>query len=119
FEVRFQDVSAEAGPFFQTKHMGRGAAFGDLDNDGRADIVISHVNEPVVLLQNSLRNGNHWLGIELVGNPYRDAVGAKLVLEVGGQKLMRIIKGGGSYLSASDRRVLFGLGKSDTVGRLT
>jgi hypothetical protein len=119
WEVRFQDVSAEAGPFFQTKHMGRGAAFGDLDNDGRTDIVISHVNEPVVLLQNSLRNGNHWLGIELVGKPYRDAVGAKLVLEVGDQKLMRMIKGGGSYLSASDRRVLFGLGKSDKVGRLT
>jgi RNA polymerase sigma factor (sigma-70 family) len=119
WEVRFQDVSAEAGPFFQTKHMGRGAAFGDLDNDGRTDIVISHVNEPAVLLQNNLKNGNHWLGIELVGKPYRDAVGAKLILEVGDQKLMRMIKGGGSYLSASDRRVLFGLGKSDKVGRLT
>jgi len=119
FEVRFDDISAEAGPFFQTKHMGRGAAFGDLDNDGHTDIVISNVNEPVVLLQNNLRNGNHWLGIELVGKPYRDAVGAKLVLEVGDQKLMRMVKGGGSYLSASDRRVLFGLGKSDKVGCLT
>src|SRR5207245_2647989 len=62
WEVRFQDVSAEAGPFFQTKHMGRGAAFGDLDNDGRIDIVISHVNEPVVVLQNTLQHGNHSLG---------------------------------------------------------
>jgi RNA polymerase sigma factor (sigma-70 family) len=119
WQVRFQDVSEHAGPFFQTKHMGRGAAFGDLDNDGRTDIVISHVNEPVVLLQNNLRNGNHWLGIELVGKPYRDAVGAKLVLEVGDQKLTRMIKGGGSYLSSSDRRIVFGLGKSDKVGKLT
>lgn len=119
WQVRFQDVSEHAGPFFQTKHMGRGAAFGDLDNDGRTDIVISHVNEPVVVLQNNLKNGNHWLGIDLVGKPYRDAVGAKLILEVGGQKLMRMIKGGGSYLSASDRRIIFGLGKSEKVGRLT
>jgi RNA polymerase sigma factor (sigma-70 family) len=119
WQVRFQEVSAEAGPFFQTKHMGRGAAFGDLDNDGHTDIVISHINEPMALLQNNVHNGNHWLGIELVGKPYRDAVGAKLVLEVGGQKLMRMVKGGGSYLSASDRRVILGLGKSDKVGRLT
>ncbi|HEV2948488.1 MAG TPA: CRTAC1 family protein [Gemmataceae bacterium] len=119
WQVRFQDISNEAGPFFQTKHMGRGAAFGDLDNTGYTDIVISHVNEPVVVLQNTLRNGNHWLGIKLVGNPYRDAVGAKLVLEVGDQKMMRQIKGGGSYLSAHDLRVIFGLGSQQKVGRLT
>jgi hypothetical protein len=119
WQVRFQDISAEAGPFFQTKHMGRGAALGDLDNDGRTDIVISHVNEPAVVLQNTCDNGNHWLGIHLVGNPYRDAVGAKLILEVGGQKLMRMIKGGGSYMSAHDPRVVFGLGSEKQVGKMT
>src|SRR5438552_4067423 len=81
WQVRFQDISAEAGPFFQTKHMGRGAAFGDLDNDGRTDIVISNVNEPVVVLQNTLENGNHWLGIRLVGYPYCDAVVVRLTQE--------------------------------------
>jgi len=119
FQVSFEDVSAQAGPFFHAKHIGRGAAFGDLDNDGRTDIVISHVNEPMALLQNVLDNGHHWLGIELVGNPYRDAVGAKLILEVGDRKLARTVLGGGSYLSASDRRIIFGLGHHKSVGRLT
>jgi hypothetical protein len=119
FQVCFDDVSDKAGPYFHDKHVGRGAAFGDLDNDGRTDVVVSHLNEPVVLLQNALDNGHHWLGIELVGNPYRDAVGAKLTLEVGKEKLVRTILGGGSYLSASDRRVLFGLGERKEVGRLT
>jgi enediyne biosynthesis protein E4 len=55
----------------------------------------------------------------LVGQPYRDAVGARLKLEVGGQTLLRSVKGGGSYLSSGDRRVIFGLGPCDKVGRLT
>jgi hypothetical protein len=118
-QVQFENVSDRAGRFFQMPHQGRGAAFGDLDNDGKIDIVISHLNEPAVLLQNVLENGHHWLGIELVGNPYRDAVGAKLTLEVGGQKLVRTVKGGGSYLSASDRRIIFGLGTHQKAGRLT
>ena len=76
------------------------------------------MNEPVVLLRNPNNSGNHWLGIELVGRPYRDAVGARLELNVGEQTLLRTIKGGGSYLSSGDRRVLFGLGSRDKVGRL-
>ncbi|HZU38080.1 MAG TPA: ASPIC/UnbV domain-containing protein, partial [Gemmataceae bacterium] len=60
-----------------------------------------------------------WLGIELVGRKYRDAVGAKLVLEVNGQKLTRTILGGGSYLSASDRRIIFGLGNATRIDTLT
>jgi hypothetical protein len=119
YRVRFEQVTKAAGPFFQKPHTGRGAAFGDLDNDGRTDIVISHLNEPVALLQNGLDNGNHWLGIELVGQPYRDAVGAKLTLDVDGRQLTRAVLGGGSYLSASDKRVLFGLGKAQKVGKLT
>jgi hypothetical protein len=118
-EVRFADVSARAGPYFQVRHLGRGAALGDLDNDGRTDLVLSPANEPAVLLRNRHATGHHWLGIELIGRPYRDAVGARLELEVGGQKLVRAVKGGGSYLSAGDRRVLFGLGVRAKVERLT
>src|SRR5260221_286387 len=97
----------------------RGFALGDLNNRGGTDLVLNQMNEPVVILRNRHETAHHWLGVELTGKPYRDAVGARLELEVGGQKLVRAIKGGGSYLSANDRRVIFGLGDSAQVGRLT
>jgi hypothetical protein len=118
-EVRFEDVSARAGPYFQAPRLGRGAALGDLDNDGRTDIVLNPMNEPAVVLRNRHDTGHHWLGVQLIGRPYRDAVGARLELEAGGEKLVRVVKGGGSYLSSGDRRVIFGLGPLDKVGRLT
>ena len=117
--ARFEDVSDKAGPFFREKHRGRGLAVGDLNDDGKPDVVISHCDEPVVLLRNDVDNGNHWLGVELSGRPYRDAVGARLSLEVGGRRLVRAVKGGGSYLSSGDRRVVFGLGADSAVQRLT
>jgi hypothetical protein len=117
---RFADVSAGQGPYFAAEHLGRGAAVGDLDNDGRADLVISHLNEPVAVLRSQPPEaGRHWLGVELLGRDHADVVGAKLVLEVGGRRLTRFTKGGGSYLSSGDRRILFGLGTAAEVGRLT
>jgi hypothetical protein len=118
-EVGFENVSAHAGPYFQLPHLGRGAALGDLDNDGRIDLVLNPMNEPAVVLQNRHETGHYWLGIQLIGRPYRDGVGARLELEVDGQKLVRAVKGGGSYLSSGDRRLIFGLGSRDKVGRLT
>jgi hypothetical protein len=115
----FNNVSARGGSYFQTKHCGRGLAIGDLDNDGLPDVVISHLNEAVVLLRNVAPAENHWLGVELVRPDRGDVVGAKLTLEVGDRKLTRFAKGGGSYLSANDPRRLFGLGKTDKIGRLT
>jgi hypothetical protein len=119
-EVRFENVSAKAGPYFQTPHLGRGAAVGDLDNRGRMDVVLSPTNEPAVVLRNRHETAHHWLGVRVVGRPYRDAVGARVELRLAdGEKLVRAIKGGGSYLSSGDRRVLFGLGPRDRVDRLT
>ena len=119
-DVRFENVTTQAGPFFQTRHLGRGAAFGDLDNRGRIDIVLTPTNEPVTVLRNRHETTHRWLGVQVIGKPYRDAVGARLELQlVGGEKLVRAVKGGGSYLSSGDRRILFGLGARDKVERLT
>jgi hypothetical protein len=118
-DVRFLDVSAEAGPYFRGKHRGRAAAFGDLDNDGATDVVLNNCQEPVVLLRNTYPSAGHWLGVKLVGKPDRDAVGALLTLEVGGRKLVRAVKGGGSYQASNDMRVVFGLGEAISVDKLT
>lgn len=117
-ERKFADARNRGGPFFQEDHRGRGLAVGDLDNDGRPDLVFAQVNEPVRILKN-VGTGTHWLGVELAGKGHRDLVGTKLTLEVGGRKQVRFVKGGGSYCSAHDPRKLFGLGDATAVGKLT
>jgi hypothetical protein len=116
---RFQAITAQGGPYFHEDHNGRGLAVGDLDNDGRTDLVVGHLNGPVVLLRNEVQTSNHWLGVELRGRDHRDVVGARLTLTVGDRTLARFAQGGGSYLSSSDRRHIFGLGAANHVGRLT
>ncbi len=120
---RFVNSTIQGGAYFQVPHRGRGLAIGDLDNDGRPDLVITNLNEPTVLLRNDPRGEaipqNHWLGIELIGREKRDIVGAKVVVEVGERRLTRFAKSGGSYLSSGDRRILVGLGNTKQVGRVT
>ncbi len=119
---RFAEVSESAGPFFRENHLGRGLAIGDFDNDGRPDLVMSHNGEAVRLLHNETQTSNHWLGLELVGDgkkSNRNAIGARIEIETGGRKLVRFVTGGSSYLSASDRRVLVGLGKNERADRVT
>jgi hypothetical protein len=116
---RFQDITDRGGPYFGKGHIGRGLAAGDLDNDGRSDLVISHTNAPAALLRNEAPPGPHWLGVELAGKENRDVVAARLVLEAGGRRQTRFAQGGGSYLSSCDRRHVFGLGTATRVDRLT
>ncbi len=118
---KFKEVTAQGGPYFLTTHIGRGLAVADLDNDGWPDVVINHQNEPVAVLRNVAgeHTKNNWLGVEVVRQKNRDTAGIKLVAEIKGQKLTRYVRPGGSYLSSSDWRVLFGLGAAAGVDRLT
>jgi enediyne biosynthesis protein E4 len=117
----FQDYSRRGGSFFATPAVGRSVAVGDLDNDGWPDMVISNTNSPAVLLRNeaSADRPARWLGVKLVGRGNRDVTGSTVVLEGSSRQLTRFAKGGGSYLSSSDRRILFGLGTSEQIRRLT
>jgi len=117
--IRYTDVSLEAGSYFHEKRVGRGVALGDLDNDGRIDAVISHINEPVTILRNVGGEGRNWLGLNLVGRNGRDTTGATVAIQVDNQRQSRQVKGGASYLSSHDRRVLFGLGSSTSPVRVT
>ena len=110
---RFGNAAKRAGPVFSAPMLGRGAAFGDLNNDGAVDVVIGNCGGPAELWMNRAAQGQSWLLVNLVGTrSNRDGVGARLRLETGGNKLHRQKSGGGSYLSAHDGRVHFGLGKA-------
>ena len=112
-EGKYLIYKPQGESYFTQPHNARGVALGDLNNVGRQDLVISHVNEPVAVLRHVLDNSNHFLGVDLRGKGNRDVVGATLVLQrAGGQQTM-FTRGGGSYASTSDRRLVFGMG-SDT-----
>jgi tetratricopeptide (TPR) repeat protein len=112
---RLFDVSARAGAPFQVPHLGRGLAEGDLDNDGRVDALIVVQNEPLVYLHNRTEAG-HFVTIRLEGSASnRDAVGARVRISSGGRRQMAQRLGGGSYQSAADPRLHFGLGASQSV----
>ena len=98
----------------------RGAAFGDLFNDGHVDVVVNVMDSTPVLLRNVVKNSNHWIELELIGGPKspRDAVGAKVFLTAGGVRQRADVFSGGSYASTSDPRVHFGLGSAASVDKV-
>jgi hypothetical protein len=116
---RFRDISRQAGEYFRQPHVGRGLACCDYDNDGHMDLAVSNNGESAFLLHNETRTPYHWLRLELRGaKSNRDAIGAKVIFQVGNRKLVRHRKGGGSYLSSSDPRLLVGIGEARQVDQV-
>jgi enediyne biosynthesis protein E4 len=110
---RFEDVTRRAGGVFDQLTTSRGAAFGDIDNDGDVDVLVGNNNEPPSLLLNNVGNRRHWLGLRLVGRYGSDAIGARVeITRPGDRVLSRRVRTDGSYASANDPRVIAGLGSS-------
>jgi hypothetical protein len=98
----------------------RGAAFGDLFNDGKIDVVINPLDGPAILLRNVSSDHHHWVELKLVGGPKgpRDAIGATVYLTAGGIRQRGDVLSGGSYMSSNDQRVHFGLGDATTADKV-
>ncbi len=112
----FADVTASAGPGMQAVKSSRGAAFGDYDNDGRIDAVVVNMDDTLTLLHNTTRNAHHWLTLRTIGaRSNRDGIGARVRVRAGGRDQVREVKTSGSYASASDPRVHFGLGATSRI----
>jgi enediyne biosynthesis protein E4 len=114
---RFRDVSEQGGTTFQTPIAARGAAFGDLDNDGFIDVAINCNDGNAIILRNQGNSGNHWLTLNLVGSTSNlDGLGAKVrLVPDNGLPQTAFVSSAGSYISASDKRVHFGLGPRKKV----
>ena len=115
----FQEVSASAGDYFQSTAVSRGALFGDYDNDGDVDMLVTQSNGPVTLLRNETGTQHNWVRIKTVGIiSSRDGTGTRVTLRAGGHTQIQEINRGASYLSSHDGRLHFGLGVHTTVDRL-
>lgn len=115
---RFEDVAASVGRSFAQPKVGRGAAVADFDLDGDVDVLITENNGPARLYRNEQASGRQSIRFELVGvESNRDAIGAEVIVEVGGAGQRARVHSGSSYLSQSELPVTFGLGRADRITR--
>jgi enediyne biosynthesis protein E4 len=117
---KFEVIPPVKGTGLAMTLVGRGAAFGDLFNDGKTDVVINPLDGPPVLLRNVSPDHHHWVGLKLIGGAKspRDAVGATVYLTAGGVRQRRDVISGGSFASSNDQRLHFGLGDSASVDQV-
>jgi enediyne biosynthesis protein E4 len=117
---RFELIPAVEGSGLAVVMPGRGAAFGDLFNDGKIDVVINCIDHAPVLLKNVNRDHHHWVGLQLIGGPKspHDAIGATAYLTAGGVRQRGDVMSGGSYESSNDQRLHFGIGDATAVSKL-
>ncbi len=118
--ARFEEVPPATGSGLAAVVTARGAAFGDLFNDGRIDVVLNNIDSSPTLLRNVVKNSNHWVTFKLVGGPKspRDAIGAKVFVTTGAVRQRADVFSGGSYASSSDQRLHFGLGSATKVDKV-
>lgn len=120
-QLRFTEVSAQAGNYFERPHVGRGSAVADYDRDGAMDIAVMHHHEPAALLHNETTPRGHAVGFRLLGTrSNRSAIGARITIQIAARgepprELVREIVGGGSYLSSDSRDIVIGLGPAERV----
>ncbi len=106
----------EAGSAIGARHVSRGCAFGDFDNDGDLDIVIMNQHEPPSLLRNDAPKENHWIKVRLEGTKSnRSAIGARVLVRYGGKTQAQAVMSQASYMSSNDPRLHFGLGAETTA----
>jgi hypothetical protein len=116
----FREANVEGGPAFAEPIAGRGAAFGDFDNDGRVDVLLVDEEGAPRLLHNEDKAANHWLGVRLIGKRCnRDAIGGRVIVSVKGRSFVRDMQLAGGYLSAHDPRVHIGLGQAEGPAAVT
>jgi hypothetical protein len=116
---RFAEWTGRAGPGVAVRDVGRGAAYGDYDQDGDLDIALNNSGRAAALLRNEGGNAGHWLRVRLVGKQSnRDGVGAKVYVRAGALRLFQQVKAGSGYQSTSQRDLHFGLGPQAQVGRV-
>ncbi len=117
---RYRDHSASAGTGLTVHKVSRGAAMGDLDDDGDLDIVINNLDDFPTVLRNNTQTPGHWLGVQLLGSGRnRSAIGARVTVEAAGRRYLRTVRSSDSFLSHHDLRLHFGLGAANTVDRVT
>jgi hypothetical protein len=113
---KFVDVSADSGDVFRQKWAARGMAVGDIDNDGKVDVVITENNGPAWILRNKTSTHNHWMTFQLTGiKSNRDGIGARIKITTSAGSQYATVTTAGSYQSSSDKRAHFGLGAAALV----